>query len=213
MNQGQPPDGQEHPRGHGAQQAEKEAAAKGTRTVTSAIIFAVAAVATLIAGVVLERSGDAIAGHIGVSGVLFGATILAAATSLPEVSTGLTSVKHAEFQLAVSDIFGDNTFLPALFLLTTLISGKSVLPQVAATDIYLDRHRHAPQPRHAAGLLFRPQRRMARMGRDSLVVAVPTSSASRDSSPSLTADRYSRRSRASQLGARLPCLRGHQDRD
>ena len=36
---------------------------------------AVAALATVGAGVVLERSGDAIAGHIGLSGVLFGATL------------------------------------------------------------------------------------------------------------------------------------------
>lgn len=46
---------------------------------------------------VLERSGDAIATHIGLSGVLFGATVLAAATSLPELSTGLTSVKKQDY--------------------------------------------------------------------------------------------------------------------
>lgn len=167
---GQAPDGQEHPRGHGAKQTEKEATAKGTSTAKSAIIFAVAAVATLIAGVVLERSGDAIAGHIGLSGVLFGATILAAATSLPEVSTGLTSVKHQDYQLAVSDIFGGNAFLPVLFLLATLISGKSVLPHAEATDVYLTALGMLLTLVYAAGLLFRPQRRFARMGPDSLVV-------------------------------------------
>lgn len=169
---GQAPDGQEHPRGHGAQQAEQEATAKGTSTGKSAIIFTVAAVATLIAGVVLERSGDAIAGHIGLSGVLFGATILAAATSLPEVSTGLTSVKHQDYQLAVSDIFGGNAFLPVLFLLATLISGKSVLPHAEATDIYLTALGMLLTLVYAAGLLFRPKRRFARMGPDSFVVVV-----------------------------------------
>ena len=56
-------------------------------------MFAIAALATLVAGYFLEQSGDKIAGHIGLTGVLFGSTILAAATSLPELSTGLTSVK------------------------------------------------------------------------------------------------------------------------
>ncbi|CAN5732332.1 hypothetical protein BH09ACT8_BH09ACT8_58650 [soil metagenome] len=93
-------------------QNEQKATNRGRSTSSSAAIFAVAAVATLGAGVVLERSGDAIADHIGLSGVLFGATVLAAATSLPELSTGLTSVRNGDYQLAVSGIFGGNAFFP-----------------------------------------------------------------------------------------------------
>jgi cation:H+ antiporter len=122
--------------------------------------------------VVLERSGDAIAGHIGLSGVLFGATILAAATSLPELSTGLTSVKKGDYQLAMSDIFGGNAFLPVLFLMATLLSGKAVLPQAQATDIYLTALGMLLTLVYATGLLFRPQRRVARMGVDSLAVLI-----------------------------------------
>jgi cation:H+ antiporter len=125
---------------------------------------------TLAAGVVLERSGDGIASHIGLSGVLFGATVLAAATSLPEVSTGLTSVRNADYQLAVSDIFGGNAFLPVLFLLATVLSGKAVLPHAHDTDIYLTALGMLLTLVYAAGLLFRPQARIARMGADSLVV-------------------------------------------
>ncbi|MDQ6662684.1 MAG: sodium:calcium antiporter, partial [Chloroflexota bacterium] len=80
------------------------------------IVFLIAAVITLIAGVVLEESGNDIATDIGLSGVLFGSTILAAATSLPELSTGLASIKAGAYNLAFSDIFGGNAFLPVLFL-------------------------------------------------------------------------------------------------
>jgi cation:H+ antiporter len=104
------------------------------------------------------------------SGVLFGATILAAATSLPEVSTGLTSVRQADYQLAMSDIFGGNAFLPVLFLLATLLSGKSVLPQAHDTDIYLTAVGAVLTAVYVTGLLFRPTRRVARLGIDSLAV-------------------------------------------
>jgi cation:H+ antiporter len=167
---GQPPDGQGKPKGHSRQQTEQEATARGTSTAKAGAIFALAAIVTLVAGVLLERSGDAIASRIGLSGVLFGATILAAATSLPELSTGLTSVRHGDFQLAMSDIFGGNAFLPVLFLVATLLSGKAVLPQAHDTDIYLTAVGGLLTIVYLAGLLFRPARRVARMGVDSLVV-------------------------------------------
>jgi cation:H+ antiporter len=164
------PDGQEHPRGHRRKQREKQASATGTSTRKAALVFGAAAVLTLVAGVILERSGEAIAGHIGLTGVLFGATVLAAATSLPEISTGLTSVKHGDFQLAVSDIFGGNAFLPVLFLVASLITGRAVLPQAQASDIYLTAVGVLLTLTYMAGLLFRPGRRIARMGVDSLAV-------------------------------------------
>jgi cation:H+ antiporter len=169
---GQPPDGQEHPRGQSTARTEQTATERGLSTVKSAAIFAVAGVVTLFAGVVLERSGDAIAADIGLSGVLFGSTILAAATSLPELSTGLTSVRNGDYQLAVSDIFGGNAFLPVLFLMATVMSGSAVLPQAERTDIYLTALAIVLTLIYAAGLLLRPRRRVARMGADSLAVLV-----------------------------------------
>jgi cation:H+ antiporter len=169
---GEAPDNQDPPRGHSRQRREQQATQRGTSTAKAATIFAVAALVTLLAGVVLERSGDAIADHIGFSGVLFGATVLAAATSLPEVSTGLTSVRNGDYQLAMSDIFGGNAFLPVLFLMATLLSGQAVLPGAQSTDIYLTAVAVLLTLVYAAGLLFRPQRRIARMGVDSLIVLI-----------------------------------------
>ncbi len=113
---GEAPDNQQPPQGHSKQIKKQQATAKKASTARAALIFAAAAIATLAAGYALEQSGDQIAGHIGLTGVLFGSTVLAAATSLPELSTGLTSVRLGDTQLAMSDIFGGNAFLPVLFL-------------------------------------------------------------------------------------------------
>lgn len=134
------------------------------------IVFVIAAVVTLLAGVVLEESGNEIATHIGLTGVLFGSTVLAAATSLPELSTGLASVKAGAYNLAFSDIFGGNAFLPVLFLLATLLSGQSVLPQAKNTDIYLAGLGILLTTVYLYGLIFRPKRQLFHMGIDSLVV-------------------------------------------
>jgi cation:H+ antiporter len=169
---GEAPDNQAEPQGHSQQKTEKAASDKGVSTARAATIFGVAALVTLVGGVFLERSGDAAAGDVGLSGVLFGATVLALATSLPEISTGLQSVRQADDQLAVSDIFGGNAFLPMLFLLASLVSGKAVLPQAQATDIYLTGVGMLLTVVYIAGLLFRPRRRVLGMGVDSLVVLV-----------------------------------------
>jgi cation:H+ antiporter len=98
--------------------------------------------------------------------------VLAAATSLPEVSTGLASVKLGDYQLAISDIFGGNAFLPVLFLLASLLSGEAVLPQAQRTDIYLTALGVLLTAVYVYGLIFRPRREVARMGVDSFVVLV-----------------------------------------
>jgi len=163
---GNPPDGQEHPRGHRKKMVER----RGPSTRRAAVQFGGAALVTLGGGVALERLSGSISTRIGLSGVLFGATILAAATALPEVSTGLQSLKLGDYQLAVSDIFGGNAFLPVLFLPATLISGSAVLPQAHASDVYLTALAILLTVIYMGGLLFRPRRQWARLGPDSLAV-------------------------------------------
>jgi cation:H+ antiporter len=166
---GDAPGGQE-PSDTATARAKKDSADKGKSTAREVVVFLVAAAVTLVAGVALEESGNSIAGHIGMTGVLFGATFLAAATSIPELSTGLASVKLGDYQLAVSDIFGGNAFLPTLFLLADLFSGQAVLPRAQRTDIYLAGLGVLLTTVYLYGLIFRPQRQILRMGVDSLVV-------------------------------------------
>jgi cation:H+ antiporter len=169
---GEAPGGQEHPRGHARTQTEKKATRQGVTTVRAAGVFGIAAIATLVAGVTIERSGEAFFGKLGLSGVLFGATVLAAATSLPELSTGLTAARAGDYKLAMGDIFGGNAFLPVLFVLVTLLSGKAVLPSAGSSDIYLTALGALLTAVYLVGLVFRPQKQVLRMGIDSLAVLI-----------------------------------------
>lgn len=164
---GNPPDGQEVRRGHATQMRSASAMAAGTNRVL--VRFAVASVVTLVAGLVLEQSGERLASGLGLSGVVFGATVLAASTSLPEVSTGIASVRMGDYQLAVSDIFGGNAFLPVLFLWAGLLSGHAVLPEITAVDIYLTGLGILLTVVYVWGLIARPVLRIGPMGVDSAI--------------------------------------------
>lgn len=164
------PQGQGKPRGHAEVTTAQGATDRGVRTTRVVAVFAGCAVVTLVAGVFLERSGEELFGRWGMSGVLFGATVLAAATALPEVSTGLTSTRLGDYQLAISDIFGGNAFLPVLFLVATVVSGQAVLPHAHRSDIYLTALGGLLTVVYMTGLVFRPRRQWLRMGADSLVV-------------------------------------------
>lgn len=167
---GRSPGSTPHQSGHRSRPP--EAPHKDRPTWKVALVFAASAAATLIAGVALEQSGEAAAGQLGLSGVIFGATVLAFATSLPELSTGLQAIRQGDDNLAISDIFGGNAFLPVLFLVATLISGQAVLPLLGPTDIYLTALAVLLTLVYIVGIIFRSKKRVAGMGVDSLVVLI-----------------------------------------
>jgi cation:H+ antiporter len=169
QSHGDAPGGQRH---RTTRQKRERDDAKKSSTAWAAMIFMIAAAATLIAGVVLQQTSETMAKELGMSGVVFGATILAAVTALPEISTGLAAVRLGDYKLAISDIFGGNAFLPVIFLVATFVSGKSVLPHAAKSDMYLTALGMLLTAVYIYGLIFRPRLQIARMGIDSVVVLV-----------------------------------------
>jgi cation:H+ antiporter len=141
---------------------------QGRSTLVVAGLFALAAIVTLGAGVTIEEAGSELAGRIGLSGAVFGATILAASTALPEVSTGLASVKLGDHQLAFSDIFGGNAFLPVLFVVADLIAGSPALPRAHDTDLWMAGLGAVLTVVYIAGIVLRPARKIGPFGPDSL---------------------------------------------
>jgi cation:H+ antiporter len=156
-----------------AQKQTAESEQKSSGPVTPSIVwFSICAVLTLIAGWLLEVSGEELAGRFNMSGAIFGATFLAASTSLPEISTGIASAKLKDYRMAMSDIFGGNAFLPCLFLLGSIISGQPLISNLVPTDMFLTGLGILLTGIYMIGLIFRLKTQYARMGIDSIVVII-----------------------------------------
>lgn len=150
----------------------KEKPSRFVNMRAAVFMFVLCALATLFAGWILEESGSLLADKFHFSGVLFGATFLALSTSLPEISTGIASAKIRDYQMAVSDIFGGNAFLPVLLLLASLISGNPILPILHASDMYLTSIGILLTGVYMIGMMIPIKKQIGRMGIDSLVVLI-----------------------------------------
>jgi len=142
-------------------------------SITMAIlVLSMGAIITLFAGWGLVTSGEQLTIRWGMSGVLFGGTILALCTALPEISTGIASAKLRDYNMAVSDIFGGNAFLPVLFLMASLIGGDAILPNLKPSDIYLTVLGIILTGIYMIGMVIHSKKQILRMGIDSLAVLI-----------------------------------------
>jgi cation:H+ antiporter len=141
----------------------------GSSTALVAAIFGLACLVTLGAGVALEASGNDLANRIGINGVIFGATVLAAATALPEISSGIAAVRLGDNALAMGDIFGGNAFQVCLFLVADLVAGKPVLQSAGNLNAWLAALGIALTAIYGFGVISRPMRTRFRLGPDSLL--------------------------------------------
>jgi cation:H+ antiporter len=134
------------------------------------LIFLGAAAVTLVAGVGLQDSGSLLAGRIGMQGAVFGATVLALATALPEISSGIAAVKLGDIQLAVGDILGGNSFQICLLLVADLIAGTPVIVAAHKSDVWLGATGILMTGVAATAIIARPQRTYFWLGIDSILL-------------------------------------------
>jgi cation:H+ antiporter len=84
----------------------------------------------------------------------------------------LAAVKIGDTQLAMSDIFGGNAVLPALFIFADLFAGKPALPSAAATDVWVAGLGVVLTGIYITGVILRPRRMFWRFGPDSIAAIV-----------------------------------------
>ena len=153
-----------------ASESNEEAGSHGQSTRRTIILFVIASIATLIAGVALEQSGNQLADNFGINGVLFGATFLSLATALPEISSGITGVRMGRYTLVFGDMFGGNAFQLTLFLLADIVARQPVLPFEGKANAWIGLVGLLMTAVFVVGIILRPSKRYARLGPDSWVV-------------------------------------------
>jgi cation:H+ antiporter len=141
-------------------------------TLRVGLVFLAASAVILVAGVALETSGSSLADQAGINGVVFGATFLAVASALPEISTGLEAVRLGDNQLAIGDIFGGNAFQLCLFVLADLLAGTPLLPAAGKANAWLGALGIVLTGIYISAIIVRVERRHAGFGADSLLAIV-----------------------------------------
>jgi cation:H+ antiporter len=132
-----------------------------------------AAALILGAGWMLTLTGDALAEQTGLGASFVGVALVAASTSLPELSTALESVRRGNYEMAVSNILGTNCLEVALFLPADAVYREGAI--LAATDrsgMLAAAVGMVVTAILLLGLLERRDRTVARMGYDSLAILI-----------------------------------------
>lgn len=150
-----------------------EASRRYAETTTSrvGIYFLLCCVGVLVTGWLVASTGEAIAEQTGLGSSFVGATLVALATSLPEVSTTYSAVRMGAYSMAVGNIFGTNCLTVALFPLADVCYRDgpifSVLDPTAA---YLALLGIVVTCAYLWGILERRDRTVLGMGQDSAAV-------------------------------------------
>jgi cation:H+ antiporter len=129
------------------------------------------ALAILAAGWALTLTGDAMAEQTGLGASFVGVTLVAASTSLPELSTALAAVRQGNYEMAVSNILGTNCLEVALFVVAdAAYRDGPILAAVDRSAMLAGSVGMVVTAILLLGLLERRNRTIVRMGIDSLAI-------------------------------------------
>lgn len=132
---------------------------------------AIAGAVILAAGWAVAQSGDALSEQTALGASFIGVALVAASTSLPELSTSLTAVRHGNHAMAVSNILGTNCLEMALFFVAdAAYRGGPILAATDRSALFAATIGIVVTCIYLVGLLERRDRTVLRMGYDSVGV-------------------------------------------
>ena len=135
--------------------------------------LAIGGAVILVAGFLLSQTGEAIAEQTGLGNSFFGAVFVAIATSLPETSSVVSSMRRRRYEMALADIFGTNLYnILLVFLADLLYRGGPALNEVGKFSLAGSLLGALLAAIFLVGLIERRDKTVARMGVDSLAVIV-----------------------------------------
>ena len=153
---------------------ESEGRNDGPDTPSAARLYLSAGAAALVilaAGWALAQTGDALADQTGLGASFVGVALVAASTSLPELSTTLGATRQGNHQMAVSNILGTNCLEVALFFLAdSVYRGGPILAEADRSALFAATVGMVVTCIFLIGLLERRDRTVLGMGVDSLAV-------------------------------------------
>jgi cation:H+ antiporter len=144
---------------------------RSTRAVWSA--FVAMSLLVLIGGWLAAQTADVLAEQTGLGSAFLGATLLAAATSLPELSTTIAAVRSDRYTVAVSNVFGSNAFdVALLFLAELLYRDGTILEGVEMSVVFVATIGMLMTCIYLWGLMERENRTVLRVGWDSAAISL-----------------------------------------
>lgn len=158
--------------GRDAEEGRQAAPGERASMLRLCLLIAGAAAVILVGGVLLARSGEALARQTGLGENFFGAVFLGGATSLPEFSSALAAVRLGRPQMAVGDVLGGNLFNLSLILLVDLVHGPPVLGELGAFSIVAACLGALLCAILIVGIVERRDRSILRLGYDSAAMVV-----------------------------------------
>lgn len=137
------------------------------------LYLVLSALGILIAGYAVVQTGQAISAKTGLGSSVVGAIFIALATSFPEVSTTIASVRIKKYRLAFSNIFGTNIFTVGfVFLADVFFTEGPVLNEVDKFSVFGALLGALLTTVYLIGLSVRYKKTFLNMGYDSLLVLI-----------------------------------------